>query len=311
MKTRRIPLAGAVIALAVGGLCIAQNEVKPEEPAQGPSAAPEEAPAPTPAAEETVDPSVAARQLVLELANEAYRAREEATKQLWDLGESGIEALEEGTENEDPEVAYRARILLQRIRTGITPATPPEIVELVQRYFRSDVTGKKVVFQKLSEFKAFLQMLRLYRFETDLLVRAECDEIMSKALLPAVVEELLEDRIDGAEELMRLAPATDQNCRRLAAFLRVEGKLDEEMRKTGLELDFDEKGDQPLHTRQMDAAALRLALLRSAGKNAEAKELAAKMGRDDLVASFALFEGDPLPYVIKIPTIDENFELKL
>ncbi|NIP92545.1 MAG: hypothetical protein GWO24_03380, partial [Akkermansiaceae bacterium] len=159
------------------------------------------------------------------------------------------------------------------------------------------MTGKKAVFEKLFELKAHVQMLRLYRFETDLEARKECDEVLSKAVLPAVLGELVEGRVDGAEDLLRLAPATDHNGRRLAALLRVRGTLAEALEKNNTELEVNPDGSLVKRARQMDLAALRLALLRASGKASEARDLAAKMDRPDLVASLALFEGNPIPYL--------------
>ena len=121
-----------------------------------------------------------ARLLVLDLASESYRAREEASRGLWELGVIGIEAIKKGVKSADPEVAYRSKILLQRIRTGITPDTPKSVVALVQKYFRSGTNGKKAVFESLLKERAYTQVLRIYRHEEDEASREACEEIVEK-----------------------------------------------------------------------------------------------------------------------------------
>ena len=93
-----------------------------------------------------------ARKLVARLGDDSFKVREAATQSLWDLGDVGIDAIREGVAADDPEISYRSRIVLRRIMTGITSETPPEIVELVQRYFRSGAEVKKAIFQELLFF---------------------------------------------------------------------------------------------------------------------------------------------------------------
>lgn len=290
---------GVGLSLVLGFWAGAQDEQPAPPDAQTAPEAPAVEQGEEPAVDEPVqvDPLDEARRLVRDLANESYRVREEATQKLWNLGEDGLAALEEGGSNEDPEIAFRSQILLQRIRTGITPGTPQAIVDLVQRYFRSDATGKKAVLFELQRQKAYPQMLRLYRFEDDPAVRSECDEILEKTILPVVLGELLENRDDAAEELLRLAPGNEQNARRLASLLRVRGTLDAELERSRISLQRFGGGVPADDLRHQEVATLHLALLRASGKHEEARRLATDLGRDDLVAALALFEGDPVPYL--------------
>jgi len=286
-----------LLALAAATLgWAAMGEERPERgPLRGAvigEAAVEKAETPVPAARAAM-----ARDLVEQLAADRYRDREAATNALWELGEEALGALEEGTASPDPEVAHRANLLLQRIRTGITPGTPEAVVDLVQRYFRSGVEGKEDVFQELNEQNAYRQMLRLYRFEKDPEAREACSEILDKAILPAVLGELVAGRREEAWELLQLTPFDDENCRRRAAFMRVQGELDNGMAPANDERLFAAEGNLFPGAGEKEAATMRLALLRAAGRTGPARELAEQLGRDDLVASLALFEGDPAPYL--------------
>lgn len=293
---RFISLPGMLV-LGLGLLVSAQDEVEPPPTGSAEEVAAESEP--EAAAEPAPDPEheklLQARKLVLLLGDESYRVREEATKGLWALGEVGIVAIREGLKTDDPEVAYRSRVLLRRILTGITPDTPPKVVDLVQRYFRSGAAAKKAVFQELLDAEAYVQMLRIYRFEEDEEARGKCAELVEKAVLPLANRELVEGNVGKAEAVLRLAPASDQNNRRLACLLRVQDKLEREMSVVSQAVGYRADGRVTEATREF--AGRHLALLRSKGEYVEARQLAEKMGRSDIVAVMALFEGDPGPYL--------------
>ena len=294
---RFIGLLGVAV-LGAGKPLAAQEagEEKPDQSVPAAEAAPEVTEPVKDAAELEAERLLnEARNLVILLGDDSYRAREDATKGLWDLGEVGIVAIREGVQSEDPEVAYRSRILLRRIMTGITPDTPAKVVDLVQRYFRSGLNGKKAVFQELLEVEAYLQMLRIHRFEEDEETRLRCLELVEKAVLPAAIGEIAGGDLKEAEKVLRLAPDGDQNRRRLACLLRVQGKLDAEMAEVSPGIAYGADGSVTEDTRVL--ANRQLSLLRSDGHHVEARELARKLGRDDVVAVMSLFEGDPTPYL--------------
>ena len=165
MNSTRLASILGVIGLALVILALGQEEASPQGELQGDSL--ESGVAPelqevSAAAEQVLKE---ARKLVSRLGDDSFKVREAATQSLWDLGDVGIDAIREGVEADDPEISYRSRIVLRRIMTGITSETPPEIVELVQRYFRSGPEVKKAIFQELLNAEAYMQMLRLYRFE--------------------------------------------------------------------------------------------------------------------------------------------------
>lgn len=234
--------------------------------------------------------------LVRQLGDDSYRVREEASAKLWEMGEKAMEVLERAGGNQDPEVAFRARILLQRIQTGILPGTPQEIVELVQRYHRGGAATKRAVMEQLAKVGAYAQILRLYRFERDAEARDACAELVNEVLVKAVDAELLKGDVDAAEALLEAAPPGEANFRLLAALYRVMGKLDQKLAESDAILEGEgmaRMGDG--EARQF--REMRLALLRSKGDVASARRLAEEMNRDDLVASLDLFEGNPIPYL--------------
>lgn len=273
-------LTGLVLGAVAMGCLRAQDseeKVAPVGPGEDAGLAPADDPAVEGAAVAVVvDP----RDLVKRLADDVYREREAAQAELWELGEVGLEALEEGAASDDPERAYRSRILLRRIQTGIGPGSSQDIVDLVERYYRGSAKAKRAVLDRLVERRAYSQVLRLYRFEKDPDVREACEEVVSTVVFPAVNMELARGDLAAAESLLRLAPPTEDNLRRRAALSRSLGKLD-----AALAAVPEGKNDP-----------WRLALLRAKGAVPEAIALAGKMGRHDVAACLALFQGDPVPF---------------
>ena len=84
-------------------------------------------------------PASAAAGLIEQLADESFAVRERATRELWGRGEAVMPELKRALLSEDPEVAYRARELIDKIDLGILPDTSPEIQELVRVGFESIV----------------------------------------------------------------------------------------------------------------------------------------------------------------------------
>ena len=295
MNSTRLASIFGVIGLALVILALGQEEASPRGKLQGDSLESE-------VARELQDVSAAAeqvleeaRRLVSRLGDDSFKVREAATQSLWDLGDVGIDAIREGVEADDPEISYRSRIVLRRIMTGITSETPPEIVELVQRYFRSGPEVKKAIFQELLNAEAYMQMLRLYRFEESEEARKVCGELVEKAVLPLTLRELVEGRRGEAEAILRLAPRGEENNRRLACLLRMNRELDDEIAKGDGTFVLGDDGMVTEATRE--AAETQLALLRSAGRLVDSRALAEKLGRSDVVAVMALLEGDPEPYL--------------
>ncbi len=107
MEGKRFILLLSTAVLGAGLVFPAQDEAEPPAPAAAEGTVAESG---TGEADELDAPDeklLQARKLVLQLGDESYRVREEATKGLWGLGEIGIVAIREGMETDDPEVAHR------------------------------------------------------------------------------------------------------------------------------------------------------------------------------------------------------------
>ncbi len=84
-----------------------------------------------------------------QLGDNDFKVRENASRQLWQAGAAAESSLEKAAKNPDPEVARRARELLDKFRWGIYPDTPADIVALIRAYQSSEGNPRLDVLQKL------------------------------------------------------------------------------------------------------------------------------------------------------------------
>jgi len=66
------------------------------------------------------------------LASEQMVVREKATRELWQNGAASLPILEELSKNEDPEVALRADFVRRRLRMGLKPDSPEDLLDLAE-----------------------------------------------------------------------------------------------------------------------------------------------------------------------------------
>ena len=217
------------------------------------------------------------------LADESFRAREQASRRLWELGEAALPALKEASMAADPEQAIRARALLRNIRLHITPDTDPGLIELIERYGKSSASEKKALLIKMRGKRAWPQMLKLYAAEKDPEVRREMRATMSAVALRAARERLMEDDSAGARKFLEMAPADPGSLLALAELHRIEGSLADEIARA-------------LAAPKPNAAWL-LALRRAEGDPAKARDAALAAKEPRLAALMAALAGDPLPWL--------------
>jgi hypothetical protein len=237
-------------------------------------------------AQEKAEPvaAPAVEELVRGLGDDSFRVREEASKELWELGEAALPALEEAAESADPEQAIRARDLIRKIQLHITPDTDPTVVDLVQRYAEASAAEKAALLGKMRGKRAWRQMLKLYAAEKDPAVREKLQPMMAAVALKGARERLMKGDSAAAKEFLELAPADVAGLLALAEFHRSHGTLQTELERA-----------KSLPGRK--GAAWQLALLRAAGDPAAAREAAVKAGEERLAASLAVLAGDPRPWL--------------
>lgn len=224
-------------------------------------------------------------EIVADLGNESYRVRQQATVELWTMGETALPALREAAAaTDDPERMIRARDLIRKIQLHITPGTDPAVVDLVERYERASAAEKASLFGKMKGRRAWRQMLRLYAAETRAEVREKLRPALEGVAGRAAREQLVKGNANAALEFLELAPVDAESLLALAVFHRSHGSLQAELAKTS--------GNDGAR-----GAAWKLALLRAAGDIPASVAAAKAAGEARLAALLAALAGDPLPWL--------------
>jgi len=223
--------------------------------------------------------------LVRDLMDEKFQVREQASKELWELGDMVLPALKEASKSSDPEQAFRARELVRKIQLHLTPGTDPAVLALVGRYSKATPTEKNIIIASMMEKRAWRQLLKLFASETQQDVRRGLAPMMEGVAVKAARESLSKGNVREARDLLEMAPAEPESLIALAEFHRTQGTLDVELERT--------KG-----IKGKKSQAWQLALQRAAGNLAAAREAANAAGETQIAAVMAALTGDPLPWLL-------------
>lgn len=235
-------------------------------------------PATAPAVPETQEIPIS--KWLADLSSSNFAVREEATRQLWQLGDSVLEPLQRTIEGDDPEAAFRAAELIRNIEHAITPETNPEIIRLIERYKRSRPQEKHDIMTEIQRLKGWRQMLKLYSTEIDPVLREEMALGARVAAIVGARELILKDNPAEARKLLEMAPRDAQSLMTLASFCRGMDILDDEIARAA---------DGP--------ADWRAALARAKGDPLAAAEAANEAKDTILAGAMKAFTGDPLPWL--------------
>lgn len=235
------------------------------------------------------------------LSDENFRTREKATRDLWLLGESALQALRDTAKGKNPEAAMRARTLLRKIELHITPDTDPSIIDLVERFTKASAEEKSELFTEMRQKRAYRQMLKLFAEEKREDVQAQLRQQLEGVAIHGAREMLLRGDAASARELLELAPVDSQSLVALAAFHRGQGTIDAEI-------------ESARRSKAKGAVEWRTALFRAAGKLAQARESAVETNDKTLAAAIEMLEGNPLPWMEIAPSnrrMEEAYEAYL
>ena len=146
--------------------------------------------------------------LIEDLADEKFRVRENASREIWKTGESALPGLQAIAAGKDPEQAYRARDLIRKIQLHITPDTDPAVSSLVERYAKASPNEKVALFDQMHKKRAWRQILKLYASETSPELQSRLVRSVDGVAVIAARECLLDDDPDpGVAWLARNAAA--------------------------------------------------------------------------------------------------------
>ncbi len=241
--------------------------------------------APEPSPEAAVKaPEKPLEALIHELADESFRVREDASRKIWQIGDSALEELQKAAAGPDPEQAYRARELIRKIELHITPDTDPSVIKLVERYAKAAPNEKLALFEQMLRQRAWRQMLKLFAAETNPEVQSRLQTIVDGVALIAARENLLKGNVAGAREYLEMAPANAAGLLALADFHRSQGTLPAELARAKTL-----KGPR--------ADAWLLALYRASGDLESARVAADAAGENEISAAISVLLGDPVPWL--------------
>ena len=222
--------------------------------------------------------------LVRDLADESFRVREQATREIWEVGEAALPALREAATSADPEQVFRARELIRKIQLHITPDTDPAVIALVERYAKASATEKATLFVKMRTKRAWRQMLKLFAAETRADVREKLQPAVNGIALKAARERLSQGDSEEAREFLEMAPADDEGLLALAEFHRSHGTLDAELQRARA-------------VKGRKSETWQIALQRAAGNLEAARDAAIAAGEVRIAGAMAALAGDPLPWL--------------
>jgi len=218
-------------------------------------------------------------QLVLDLSADSFQTREAATLKLWEIGDEAIPLLREAILSDDPERAFRASEILEKVELRITPEASGEILTLIQSYRNAPLNQKDDFLNQLKRQKAYYQILKLYSMESPEVKKSLSTSIRGVAITGAR-DAIARDDTEAAIQLLRMSTGGERDLMALASIHRTMGDLDSEL-------------ENPNPPENVPTDLWKLTLLRASGDVGKAAELAAKTKQVRLLAALRVLSGDP------------------
>ena len=173
----------------------------------------------------------AIEQAVRDLGGEEFKTREQASDFLWKAGPLAIPALEKAVKSDDIEVRFRAQSLLEKVRLGILPGTPADIVELLEAFRKGDLNVKRDVMIKLRDKKETRLIMQLLKVDTDPNFQQFAQDFFIREMERLLPEYLVKGEFDQTEQMLEQSAVQDVGQLRLATFWLLRGKLGEKIAK--------------------------------------------------------------------------------
>jgi tetratricopeptide (TPR) repeat protein len=240
--------------------------------------------APAPAAPPTADQIA---RWVRDLGAEDFASRQQAADALWRAGQAAEPALESALQSKDPEIARRAREILDKFRTGVYPDTPPRVVELIRRYQASERERRHFLIREFCRQGKWglVAVRRLAGREGDAERRKNLLEEIARESGLAAGAMLADGDVAAAEQVLEatLDPAQPATLRSYAAFHLLRDTAGDKARQ--LRLRVEASGDKKT------AAALAY-LYRANGDLKAARWAAERSGDADLLEGVVGEQGD-------------------
>jgi tetratricopeptide (TPR) repeat protein len=180
-----------------------------------------------PMAKPPAEPSI--DELVEQLGHPVFAVRERAHRDLWKRGAAAVPALEKAARDADPEVAKRARDLLDKFGWGILPDTPPEVLKLIRQFQGGKPDDRQAALTELfRKGKPGLAAVRaILRRDLPAEARQTLVEHLTAQLRREVPLLLFDKKLDEAAALLALhtLDGTAEGVADYAAFQALRGTL--------------------------------------------------------------------------------------
>jgi tetratricopeptide (TPR) repeat protein len=167
---------------------------------------------------------------ITDLGAPKFDARQAATDLLWRAGTTAEAALAQAAKSTDPEVRTRATSLLSRLRLGIRPDTPQEVIALIDQFrYAATADQRRQALNELQSKGHWQAVLTLIRGEQNPQERRNLATAMAAEagkLAGALVER---GELAQAEEILELVAVTDAGLPQLTAFLILTDRLDKKI----------------------------------------------------------------------------------
>src|SRR5262245_11002078 len=219
---------------------------------------------------------------VQELGAPRFDERQAATDLLWRAGAAAEAALVQAAKSNDPEVRTRASALLNKLRLGIRPDTPPEVLALVDQFrYAADANQRRQALNELQTKGHWQTVLTLIRGEQNPQERRNLSTAIAAEAGKIVSSLVDKGELSQSEEVLELVASSEAGVPQLTAFLILTDRLDKHIATAR-----DRVAEQP-----GDEHWTRLAyLLRAKGDISGAIEAASKTS-DLLLRTNLLAEG--------------------
>ena len=218
------------------------------------------------------------------LSSEDFKTRKATMGEIWKEGRKALGFLESLAEGDNPELAARARTILRKVKLGVTPETPENIVRLIATYFNKATRGRKIdTIDKLLAAEEYDILLQLRQLEEDEEVLQRVDLTIAKFLPQIVRNYLNEGNVELAKEYLLLSGSFNHLIH-YAHLLDQAGELDAEIARLS---QSESKKEQVRY----------LVCLRVKGDAEMLRAGAEKMGDQDAEILAELNLGNHVPYL--------------
>lgn len=164
------------------------------------------------------------------LSAREFDTRNAATELLWQAGEAAEAALEQAAKSDDPEVRTRAASVLKKLRLGIRPDTPADVLLLIDQFrYAESPEQRRLALNELQAKERWQTVLALIRGEQNPQERRNLATAIAGQtgkIVGALVEK---GNYSHAEEVLELVASTETGLPQLTAFLLLTDRIGQQV----------------------------------------------------------------------------------